>query len=138
MAPLDKQISLIVTAYVAPSTSQKAHRSGNLWPCACGMGNKNAMNRKMKRGTKQVVVQVDQAGRIILPKAMRERLRLQAGDSLTVQVKGEAIELRPLRPNIRLKRAKGVLVLTSPLPLREDMVSESRSERIDRIASESE
>jgi AbrB family looped-hinge helix DNA binding protein len=83
----------------------------------------------------KVIVQIDQAGRVVLPKPLRERFRLQGGDTLALEVKGEAIELRPQRARDRLARIDGVLVFMSeaPLPAGRDLVSESRDERIDEI-----
>lgn len=81
-------------------------------------------------------VQMDGAGRVVLPKRLRERFRLQGGDSLTLEVKGDAIELRPTRLRVRLKRVNRVLVLASetPLPEGRDFVAEARDERMDEIA----
>lgn len=83
-----------------------------------------------------VTVQIDRAGRVVLPKPLRERFRLQGGDTLTLEVKGEAIELRPQKAKVRLERINGVLVLVNDLSLPEgrDLVSESRDERIEEIA----
>jgi AbrB family looped-hinge helix DNA binding protein len=80
-------------------------------------------------------IQIDQAGRVVLPKRFRDAFRLKSGDKLAVQARGEAIELRPTRSSIRLKRVNGVLVLTGEMPLPEgrDFVSESREERLDEI-----
>ena len=85
-------------------------------------------------GMKNLIVQMDQAGRVVLPKPLRERFRLHGGDSLTLEIKGDAIELRPQKANLRLERVNGVLVLSNEMSLRGDLVSESRNERIDEIA----
>jgi AbrB family looped-hinge helix DNA binding protein len=81
-------------------------------------------------------VHLDQAGRVVLPKKIRERFRLHGGDTLTLEVKGDAIELRPQKPAVQLRRVKGVLVLVSNMSLRAegDMVAESRDERIEELA----
>ena len=81
-------------------------------------------------------VQMDQAGRVVLPKKLRERFRLQSGDTLALEVKGDEIHLRPQKAKTRLERVNGVLVLVSEIALPEgrDLVSESRDERIDEIA----
>jgi len=81
-------------------------------------------------------VQMDQAGRVVLPKKLRERFRLQGGDTLALEVKGDAIQLRPQKAKTRLERMNGVLVLLSEMSLPEgrDLVAESRDERIDEIA----
>ncbi len=81
-------------------------------------------------------VQMDGAGRVVLPKKLRERFHLQGGDTLALEVKGDEIHLRPQRASARLERVNGVLVLVSEIPLPEatDLVSESREERINQIA----
>jgi len=86
----------------------------------------NGMNTK---------VQVDPAGRVVLPKKVRDRFRLQGGDTLMLEIKGDAIELRPQKPTAQLQRVNGVLVLTSDISLPDgrDLVAESRDERIDEI-----
>ena len=83
----------------------------------------------------KTMVQLDTAGRVVVPKKIRERFRLQGGDTLTLEVKGDAIELRPKKPTAQLRRVNGVLVLVSDmsLPPERDLVGESRDERIDEI-----
>ncbi len=73
---------------------------------------------------------------MVLPKKIRERFRLQGGDTLTLEVKGDAIELRPQKPTVQLRRVNGVLVLVSDMSLsaERDLVAESRDERINEIA----
>lgn len=78
-------------------------------------------------------IQIDQAGRVVLPKQLRDSFRLKRGDKLAVAVRGDAIELRPARPSVRLERVNGVLVLAGP-PLPGDLVEETRDERIDELA----
>jgi AbrB family looped-hinge helix DNA binding protein len=81
-------------------------------------------------------VQLDPAGRVVLPKKIRERFRLRGGDTLALEVKGDAIELRPQKPTAQLRRVNGVLVLVTDmcLPLERDLIAESRDERIDDFA----
>ena len=88
-------------------------------------------------------VQMDPAGRVVLPKKVRERFRLQGGDTLALEIKGDTIQLRPSQTKGRLERVNGVLVLVSErsLPEGRDLVAESREERIEqivRIAAEPE
>ena len=79
---------------------------------------------------------MDQAGRVVLPKKLRERFRLQGGDTLVLQVKGDEIHLKPQKTKVRLERVNRVLVLVGEMPPLEgrDLVSDSRDERIDQIA----
>jgi AbrB family looped-hinge helix DNA binding protein len=93
------------------------------------------MENGMMFGMKQGTVQIDQAGRLVLPKRVRDSLRLKTGDTLAIGVKGDAIELRPTRPAVRLERVNGVLVLTADLQLgiEHDLVAESREERMDDL-----
>lgn len=82
----------------------------------------------------RTTVQIDQAGRLVLPKLLRDRFRLRGGDTLAVEVKGDAIELRPAQTIGELKRINGVLVYTAPGSLaNEDFVGQSREERIDYL-----
>ena len=81
---------------------------------------------------KQTTVQLDQKGRITVPKAILKQFRLRGGDALSVGVRGDAIELRPIQNAGRLQRVNGVLVFTGPGPIEpgQDLVSQSRDERI--------
>ena len=87
----------------------------------------------------QMNVQIDPAGRVVLPKKVRERFRLHGGDTLTLDIKGDAIQLRPQQARTRLERINGVLVLAgaSSLPEGNDVVSESREERIEQVIRDS-
>ena len=69
---------------------------------------------------------------------MRYRFRLRGGDVLAIEVRGDAIELRPTQAVGQLKRINGVLVFTGhgQLGSGEDFVAESRDERIDDLARE--
>lgn len=53
---------------------------------------------------------LDKAGRIVLPKPLRDRLQLAAGDTLHLESEGERITLRPVRQNVMLKKELGVWV----------------------------
>lgn len=83
-------------------------------------------------------VQIDHAGRIVLPKRLRERFGLRGGDTLAIEAKGDAIELRPAtKRGMRLERVNGVLVLTMDVPLQpRDFTSEAREERIEAMSHE--
>ena len=53
---------------------------------------------------------IDKAGRVVIPKSLREELRLEPGDSLEMETTGESITLRPVRGNGQLRKEHGVWV----------------------------
>jgi AbrB family looped-hinge helix DNA binding protein len=55
-------------------------------------------------------ITLDKAGRVVLPKPLREEMRLGPGDSLQLESEGERITLRPIRPKSMLKKEYGVWV----------------------------
>jgi AbrB family looped-hinge helix DNA binding protein len=55
-------------------------------------------------------ISVDKAGRVVLPKDLRDKLRLEAGDELLVEETDEKIVLRPVRARATLKKERGVWV----------------------------
>jgi AbrB family looped-hinge helix DNA binding protein len=60
---------------------------------------------------------IDKAGRIVLPKPLRDELRLEAGDTLELESSGEEITLRPARGNTQLRKKHGVWVYRAGEPL---------------------
>jgi AbrB family looped-hinge helix DNA binding protein len=87
---------------------------------------------------KEAMVQMDQTGRVVLPKRVREQFSLRGGQKLSIQVRGDAIELRPTKEERRLKRVNGVLVFFGGAPLEggRDYVEEARQERISELVKE--
>jgi AbrB family looped-hinge helix DNA binding protein len=53
---------------------------------------------------------VDKVGRIVLPKPVREKLQLAAGDELELESLDDGITLRPLRGTAQLRKKRGVWV----------------------------
>jgi AbrB family looped-hinge helix DNA binding protein len=53
---------------------------------------------------------LDKAGRVVLPKPVREQMHLAPGDTLQLETEGERITLRPLRPQATLKKERGIWV----------------------------
>ena len=53
---------------------------------------------------------LDNAGRVLIPKKVREQMHLGPGDSLQLDSEGDRITLRPLRPQAQLKKERGVWV----------------------------
>jgi AbrB family looped-hinge helix DNA binding protein len=58
-------------------------------------------------------VTIDRAGRVVIPKPLRDELRLEAGDTLTLESDGERMTLRPVRSPSALRREQGIWVFRS-------------------------
>lgn len=76
---------------------------------------------------------MDKAGRIVIPKPLREELGLQAGDALELETAGEQIMLRPVRGTGPLVKEHGVWVfrIGQPLPASatDEVLEELREDR---------
>ena len=76
---------------------------------------------------------IDKAGRVVIPKPLREQLHLEPGDALEMETAGEQITLRPVRGGAPLKKEHGVWVFHAghPLPASatDEMLREIREER---------
>jgi len=80
---------------------------------------------------------LDKAGRMVLPKALRDELQLSPGDTLEVESSGEQVILRPLRATMPLQKERGVWVYRTGQKLSasavDDTLRQIRDER-DRAA----
>ncbi len=56
---------------------------------------------------------IDKAGRVVLPKPVRDDLQLAPGDALDLESTGDSITLRPCRGHAPLRKKRGVWVLSS-------------------------
>jgi AbrB family looped-hinge helix DNA binding protein len=76
---------------------------------------------------------LDRAGRIVLPKPVREQLQLEPGESLELESFDDYVVLRPVRGNIALRKKRGVWVFRAGEPLKasvvEDTIRTVRNER---------
>ena len=76
---------------------------------------------------------IDKAGRIVIPKSLRDELHLEAGDALELQSAGEEITLRPVRGTGPLAKEHGVWVFRSgePIPasVTDALLQQVRSDR---------
>jgi len=76
---------------------------------------------------------IDKAGRVVIPKPLREELQLEPGDTLELESTGEQITLRPVRGTGPLTKEHGVWVFHSGQPLSasatDDMLDLLREER---------
>lgn len=62
-------------------------------------------------------VTLDRAGRVVLPKTLRDELHLSPGDTLDLTVKGDEVTLRPRRGATPLQKERGVWVFRTGKPL---------------------
>lgn len=55
-------------------------------------------------------VTLDKAGRVVIPKILRDELHLEPGDTLKLECEGERVTLRPVRSASPLRKEHGVWV----------------------------
>jgi AbrB family looped-hinge helix DNA binding protein len=80
-----------------------------------------------------MTLKVDKAGRVILPKPLRERLGLHAGSDLEIQEIPEGVVLKPAGRRPSLVRKGSFLVHTGEIPPSYDIlkaIDEDREERM--------
>jgi AbrB family looped-hinge helix DNA binding protein len=62
-------------------------------------------------------ISIDRAGRVVVPKALRDELRLEGGMLLEIQLRDGRLEIEPVATPMRLERRGGRLVATTDKPL---------------------
>ena len=77
-------------------------------------------------------VTLDKAGRVVLPKRLRQQLHLAPGDTLELESEGERVTLRPVRPQALLRKEYGVWVYQGePADLSiPDLIDREREKRL--------
>lgn len=76
---------------------------------------------------------MDRAGRLVLPKPVREQLQLEPGQPLELESFDDHIVLRPVRGNASMYKKQGVWVFRGGAPLKASAVRETlRRVRKDR------
>jgi AbrB family looped-hinge helix DNA binding protein len=83
-----------------------------------------------------MVLKVDRAGRIILPKSVRDRMGLQPDSELVLEETGDGIVLKPRQPEQLWKRENGRLVFCGEPAGKinwDTIVDDMREERIREI-----
>jgi AbrB family looped-hinge helix DNA binding protein len=85
-----------------------------------------------------MTLKIDPAGRVILPKPIRDRLGLTAGADLEVEEAPGEIILRPVQQQPSLVKRDGVLIHRGKLPKGYDwnrLVEDDREERLRKLAA---
>jgi AbrB family looped-hinge helix DNA binding protein len=68
---------------------------------------------------------IDKAGRVVLPKPVRDALLISPGDSLELESSEDRIILRPARGKARIYKKQGVWVLHGDAPLSASVVDDT-------------
>jgi AbrB family looped-hinge helix DNA binding protein len=78
-------------------------------------------------------VTIDKAGRVVIPKEVRDELGLEARDTLALESEGERVTLRPVDVGAPLQKERGVWVFHGGKPLSLDeanqLVRDARERR---------
>jgi len=76
---------------------------------------------------------IDSAGRVVIPKPLRDELDLAPGDTLELETTGERMTLRPTRGTVPLAKEKGVWVFRTghllPAVALDEVLDQSRTDR---------
>jgi len=80
-----------------------------------------------------MTLKIDGAGRIILPKPLRDRLGLRAGADLELHETPEGITLKPAHRRPSLMKEGSFWVHTGELPAGYDLSSAVKEDREDRM-----
>jgi AbrB family looped-hinge helix DNA binding protein len=64
-----------------------------------------------------ITLTLDKAGRVVLPKPVRDEMQLRAGDSLELESSEDRIVLRPRRGAVGLHKKQGVWVFSTGEPI---------------------
>ncbi len=74
-------------------------------------------NPKLNGNFPRMTLTLDKMNRLVVPKQLRDRFALQAGDDLEVTLEADGIKLRPLHPASPIATEAGLLVCSSELPV---------------------
>ena len=80
-----------------------------------------------------MTLKIDKAGRVILPKPVRDRLGLHEGSDLEMMETPEGVMLKPIEHRPSMVKKQGLWVHTGKLPPGFDIVKAIRDDREDRI-----
>ena len=80
-----------------------------------------------------MTLKIDKAGRIVLPKPVRDRLGLHEGSDLEIQETPDGIILKPAGRRPAMVRKQGLWVHTGAMPAGYDIVKAIEDDREERI-----
>jgi AbrB family looped-hinge helix DNA binding protein len=87
-------------------------------------------------------VEMDKAGRLVVPKKMRDALHLCAGDRLSMVLDGEKLILAADRGRRGMYRDRGWLVYDSGVPMEDDhavrQIEDARNARMAYLSGETD
>ena len=93
----------------------------------------NGIRNGMMIAIMTTTLTIDKAGRVVLPKPVRDALQISPGDSLELESGDDHIVLRPARGKARIYKKQGVWVINTgkPIPANvvEDTIRRVRRER---------
>ena len=76
---------------------------------------------------------LDKAGRVVIPKPLREEMQLAPGDALALESAGDQITLRPVRGTSPLQKEDGIWVFRTgkriPASVTDELLNDLRAER---------
>lgn len=81
-------------------------------------------------------VTIDSAGRLVLPKPMRDALRIGPGDTLDVESDDDRLVLSPVRVRPELQKKQGIWTYRSGSPANAaipDLIDSARKRRIEDL-----
>ena len=84
-------------------------------------------------------LKIDIAGRVVLPKPVRDRFGLKAGTDLEIEETAEGVVLKPVRQRPSLVNRNGLLMHRGKLPKGYDwgrLIDDDREDRIRRLAGQ--
>jgi AbrB family looped-hinge helix DNA binding protein len=98
-------------------------------------GTSDGINRGIVNTIMNATLSIDRAGRLVLPKPVREQLQLEPGELLELESFEDHVVLRPVRGNGAMRKKQGIWVFSGGRPLKAVTVRETirniRKERED-------
>lgn len=83
-------------------------------------------------------LQMDEQGRVLIPRELREALGLRPGETLDAEVEEGRLVIRPPTSRARLVEFEGRLIFAGGSPITGDPVQEMRDERLQDLIERSQ